>query len=93
MSVFHPFHVIHYHGAAPLQRGQPAPPLALAPLIRHLQGYELLKLVAGPWGESARTAMASSGLLPTRGLKLWPGFQAELTSLSFEGEFRKIWGK
>ena len=51
MSVFHPFHVIHSHGAAPLQRGQPAPPLALAPLIRHLQGYELLKLVAGPWGE------------------------------------------
>ena len=35
-----------FHGATPLQRGQPAPPPG--PLVRRLQGYELLKLVAGP---------------------------------------------
>ena len=40
---------VRFYGAAPLQRNQPAPPPG--PLVRRLQGYELLKLVVGPWGE------------------------------------------
>ena len=92
MNIFHPFHVIHYHGAAPLQRGQPAPPLALAPLIRHLQGYELLKLVAGPWGEVSQDR---HGLLRTfthQRVEALAGLSGR-AHFSIEGEFGKIWGK
>ena len=40
---------VRFHGSAPKLRGQPPPPPG--PLVWRLHDFELLKLVAGPWGD------------------------------------------
>ena len=81
---------IRFHGAAPLQRGQPAPPPG--PLVRRLQGYELLKLVAGPWADVSQDL---HGLLRTFAEQRVEALArlAGRASFSVEGELGRAMGE
>ena len=81
---------VRFHGAAPHQRGQPAPPPG--PLVRRLRGYELLKLVVGPWGDASEDL---HGLLRTFATQRVEALarSAGRVFFSFEGELGKAMGE
>ena len=42
---------VRFHGAEPLPRGQSGSQHPAGPLVQRFRGYEMMKLVAGPWAD------------------------------------------
>ena len=81
---------VRFHGAAPHERGQPAPPPG--PLVRRLQGYELLKLVAGPWGDVSQDLHSLLRTFAEQRVEILAR-SAGLVHFCMEGELGKVMGE
>ena len=81
---------VRFHGAAPLLRGQPPPPPG--PLVQRLRRYELLKLVAGPWGDLSQDLHVLLGTFAQQRVEALAR-SAGRAFFSYEGELGKAMGE